>query len=126
MRTEHEWIGTQQGGLVKPFQSKLRRLREARGLSQEALAHRAQLTLGGYRKIEVGANPNGPFHLATAVQPLNGTTTFKLAKGTKGRFVVVWVTALPPAGEARFPYFFRPLLPKPTRSRICSRPPESI
>ena len=58
MRTEHEWIGTQQGGLVKPFQSKLRRLREARGLSQEALAHRAQLTLGGYRRIEVGANPN--------------------------------------------------------------------
>jgi DNA-binding XRE family transcriptional regulator len=58
MLTEHEWYGTQQGGRVQPFQSNLRRLRELRGLTQEQLAHRAELTLGGYRKIECGANSN--------------------------------------------------------------------
>ena len=56
---------------------------------------------GPSAEIEVGRNPNGPFHLVTAVQPLNGTTTFKLAKRTTGRYIVVWITALPAtAGEA--------------------------
>jgi hypothetical protein len=58
-------------------------------------------TAGSAAEIEVGNNPNGPFHLVTAVQPLNGTTAFKPAKGTRGRYVVVWVTSLPGnAGEA--------------------------
>jgi putative peptidoglycan lipid II flippase len=56
---------------------------------------------GSAAEIEVGNNPNGPFHLVTAVKPLDGTTSFKLAAGTKGRYVVVWITSLPPtAGEA--------------------------
>jgi hypothetical protein len=56
---------------------------------------------GASAEIEVGNNPNGPFHLVTAVKPLSGTTGFKLAAGTKARYVVVWVTALPSAaGEA--------------------------
>jgi hypothetical protein len=56
---------------------------------------------GSAAEIEVGRNPNGPFHLATSVHPLEGTTTFKLAHGTKGRYVVVWITSLPQsAGEA--------------------------
>jgi hypothetical protein len=56
---------------------------------------------GAAAEIEVGNNPNGPFRLVTAVKPLQGTTTFKLAAKTRGRYVVVWVTALPSeAGEA--------------------------
>lgn len=56
---------------------------------------------GAAAEIEVGNNPNGPFHLVTAVKPLTGTTNFKLAAGTKGRYVVVWITSLPAAaGEA--------------------------
>jgi hypothetical protein len=56
---------------------------------------------GAAAEIEVGNNPNGPFHLVTAVKPLEGTTNFKLAAGTKGRYVVVWITSLPSAaGEA--------------------------
>lgn len=58
VQLEHEWYGTQQGGIVLPHQSKLRRLREARGLTQEQVAHRAGMTLGGYRKVEVGVKSN--------------------------------------------------------------------
>jgi hypothetical protein len=58
-------------------------------------------TAGAAAEIEVGNNPNGPFRLVTAAQPLTGTTTFKLAKGTRGRYVVVWITSLPGGtGEA--------------------------
>ena len=46
------------GGRVQPFQSRIRQLRELRGLTQEQLAHRAGLTLGGYRNIEVGTKSN--------------------------------------------------------------------
>jgi hypothetical protein len=58
-------------------------------------------TAGSSAEIEVGRNPNGPFHLVTQAEPLTGTTIFKLAKTPIGRYVVVWVTALPGgAGEA--------------------------
>jgi hypothetical protein len=58
-------------------------------------------TAGSSAEIEVGRNPNGPFNLVTRAQPLTGTTTFKLAKRPIGRYVVVWITALPgSAGEA--------------------------
>jgi hypothetical protein len=50
---------------------------------------------GASAEIEVGSKPHGPFHRVTAVKPLNGTTRFKLAARTKGRYIVVWVTALP-------------------------------
>ena len=52
-------------------------------------------TAGASAEIEVGSNPNGPFHLVTAVKQLSGTTGFKLAARTKARYVVVWVTSLP-------------------------------
>ncbi|HZQ02688.1 MAG TPA: hypothetical protein VFA88_01575 [Gaiellaceae bacterium] len=58
-------------------------------------------TAGATAEIEVGTSPKGPFHLVTAVKPLQGTTTFKLAAGARGRYVVVWITSLPGgAGEA--------------------------
>jgi hypothetical protein len=58
-------------------------------------------TAGSSAEIEVGRNPNGPFNLVTRAQPLTGTTTFKLAKRPTGRYIVVWITALPgSAGEA--------------------------
>ena len=58
-------------------------------------------TAGAQAEIEVGKNPNGPFHLVTAAEPLTGTTVFRLAKKPVGRYVVVWITALPAsAGEA--------------------------
>ena len=58
-------------------------------------------TAGASAEIQVGRNPNGPFHLVTAVKPLTGTTVFRLAKKPIGRYVVVWITALPAsAGEA--------------------------
>jgi hypothetical protein len=58
-------------------------------------------TAGSSAEIELGRNPNGPFHLVTRARPLTGTTVFKLAKRSTGRYIVVWITALPSsAGEA--------------------------
>jgi serine/threonine kinase PknH len=58
-------------------------------------------TAGSSAEIEVGRSPTGPFHLVTRAQPLTGTTTFTLAKKPIGRYLVVWITALPAsAGEA--------------------------
>jgi hypothetical protein len=58
-------------------------------------------TAGSSAEIELGRNPNGPFRLVTRAQPLTGTTVFKLAKRSTGRYIVVWITALPSsAGEA--------------------------
>jgi hypothetical protein len=51
--------------------------------------------------IKVGDTPSGPFRTVSADRALNGTTAFALTKGAAGRYLVVWVTALPPAtGEA--------------------------
>ncbi len=56
---------------------------------------------GASARIELGDNAAGPFDPASAERPLNGTTAFPLTKGAAGRYVVVWVTAIPePAGEA--------------------------
>ncbi|HSS73294.1 MAG TPA: hypothetical protein VLK53_06970 [Gaiellaceae bacterium] len=55
-------------------------------------------TAGASAEIQVGRNPNGPFHLVTPAKPLTGTTVFRLAKKSIGRYVVVWITALPPSG----------------------------
>ena len=56
---------------------------------------------GASAEIELGNIPNGPFHPVSAVRPLNGTTAFPLRAGASGRYVVVWITALPSAtGEA--------------------------
>lgn len=56
---------------------------------------------GSRALIQVGRNPNGPFRPVSAEQSLSGATTFTLAKGSAGRYVVVWITQLPQAiGEA--------------------------
>ena len=56
---------------------------------------------GSRALIQVGRNPNGPFRSVSPEQSLSGATTFTLAKGSAGRYVVVWITQLPQAiGEA--------------------------
>jgi hypothetical protein len=54
---------------------------------------------GASAQIEVGNKPNGPFHRVTAVKLLDATTGFTLAARTKGRYIVVWVTSLPPRAD---------------------------
>jgi hypothetical protein len=56
---------------------------------------------GSSAQIQLGNNPAGPFHAVSADRPLTGTTTYKLNKGAAGRYIVIWITALPQAlGEA--------------------------
>ena len=56
---------------------------------------------GAAAEIEFGDDPTGPFRVVSPNRPLNGRTAFKLAEGAAGRYVVVWITAVPePAGEA--------------------------
>lgn len=56
---------------------------------------------GSRAQIQLGANPNGPFHAVSPARALTGSTAFALKAGSAGRYVVVWVTALPAAiGEA--------------------------
>jgi hypothetical protein len=56
---------------------------------------------GSSALIQLGVNPNGPFRPVSAERPLSGATTFTLAQGSAGRYVVVWITRLPQAiGEA--------------------------
>jgi hypothetical protein len=56
---------------------------------------------GSSAQIQLGNNPAGPFHAVSANRPLTGTTTYTLTKGAAGRYIVIWITALPQAlGEA--------------------------
>jgi hypothetical protein len=56
---------------------------------------------GSSAQIQLGNNPAGPFHAVSADRPLTGTTTYTLNKGAAGRYIVIWITALPPdLGEA--------------------------
>jgi hypothetical protein len=56
---------------------------------------------GSSAQIQLGNNPAGPFHAVSADRPLTGTTTYTLNKGAAGRYIVIWITALPQAlGEA--------------------------
>jgi len=58
-------------------------------------------SLGSSAQIQLGNNPAGPFHPVSADRPLTGTTTYTLNKGAAGRYIVIWITALPQAlGEA--------------------------
>jgi putative peptidoglycan lipid II flippase len=52
-------------------------------------------TRGSSAQIRLGNSPAGPFHAVSAARPLTGTTTYTLNKGAAGRFVVIWITALP-------------------------------
>jgi hypothetical protein len=55
---------------------------------------------GGSARIELGNSPAGPFEPKSAERQLNGVTAFPLTKGATGRYVVVWITAVPePPGE---------------------------
>jgi hypothetical protein len=56
---------------------------------------------GSSAQIQLGNNPAGPFHAVSADRPLTGTTTYTLKKGAAGRYIVIWITALPAnLGEA--------------------------
>ena len=56
---------------------------------------------GSSAQIQLGNNPAGPFHAVSANRPLTGTTTYTLNKGAAGRYIVIWITALPQdLGEA--------------------------
>jgi hypothetical protein len=49
--------------------------------------------------VRVGDRPAGPFRPAAAARPLDATTRFSLA-GKRGRYVLVWITAIPDGGAA--------------------------
>jgi hypothetical protein len=56
---------------------------------------------GSRAEIQLADVPTGPYHVVSADKPLVGTTAFPLRRGAKGRYVLVWVTALPAdTGEA--------------------------
>jgi hypothetical protein len=56
---------------------------------------------GSSAQIQLGNNPAGPFHAVSTDRPLTGTTTYTLNKGAAGRYVMIWITALPQdLGEA--------------------------
>ena len=56
---------------------------------------------GASARIELGDSATGPFDPVSVERPLNGRTAFPLTRGAAGRYVVVWVTAVPQAaGEA--------------------------
>lgn len=56
---------------------------------------------GSSARILVGPTLTGPFKPVSPVRPLNGTTNFVLTKDATGRYIVVWITAIPAAvGEA--------------------------
>lgn len=52
---------------------------------------------GSRAEIQLAERPTGPYRVASADQALEGTTTFALKRGTSGRYVLVWLTALPSA-----------------------------
>jgi hypothetical protein len=56
---------------------------------------------GSSARIELGDNAAGPFHAVSTDRPLSGTTAFALTSGAAGRYVVIWITAVPQTiGEA--------------------------
>jgi hypothetical protein len=52
---------------------------------------------GSRAEIQVADSPTGPYRVVSADQPLSKSTTFALKRGASGRYVLVWLTALPPA-----------------------------
>jgi hypothetical protein len=56
---------------------------------------------GSSAQIQLGNNRAGPFQAVSANRPLTGTTRYTLKKGAAGRYIVIWITALPrDLGEA--------------------------
>jgi hypothetical protein len=77
------------------------------GLVLDAGARRAFIRVvvrtdlpGASARIELGAGPSGPFRAVSPVRSLDGTTAFALRPPASGRYLVVWITALPAGGEA--------------------------
>ena len=57
--------------------------------------------VGSRAEIQLADQPTGPYRAASADRPLRGTTAFPLKAGASGRYILVWVTAVPSAtGEA--------------------------
>ena len=56
-------------------------------------------TPGFQARIQVGDSQAGPFRDASITRRVNGVTTFPIEDGMKGRYVVVWITELPPASQ---------------------------
>jgi serine/threonine-protein kinase len=56
-------------------------------------------TPGFQARIQVGDSETGPFHDASITRTVNGVTTFPISDGAKGRYVVVWITRLPPESQ---------------------------
>jgi hypothetical protein len=55
-------------------------------------------TDGSRAEIQIAAQPTGPYRVVSADKPLRpGTTGFPLKRGSSGRYVLVWLTALPTA-----------------------------
>ena len=50
---------------------------------------------GSRAEIQLADSPTGPYHVVSADRPLTGTTGFALKRGASGRYVLVWLTALP-------------------------------
>jgi eukaryotic-like serine/threonine-protein kinase len=51
---------------------------------------------GSRAEIQLADSPTGPYRVVTADQALGvGTTAFALKRGATGRYVLVWLTALP-------------------------------
>jgi hypothetical protein len=57
---------------------------------------------GARAEIQLADQPTGPYRVVSAGKALqSGTTAFPLKRGASGRYVLVWVTAVPTAtGEA--------------------------
>lgn len=49
--------------------------------------------------IRMGASPTGPFRRVSPNREIGEIIVFPLTKGASGRYVLVWVTALPPSQQ---------------------------
>jgi hypothetical protein len=54
---------------------------------------------GARAEIELADVPTGPYHVVSADKVLTGATSIPLKRGAAGRYVLVWVTALPPTAR---------------------------
>lgn len=54
---------------------------------------------GSRAEIQLADSPTGPYRVASADRALTGTTSFALKRGASGRYVLVWLTALPSATD---------------------------
>jgi hypothetical protein len=53
--------------------------------------------VGSRAEIQLADIPTGPYRIVSPDKPLTETTAFALKRGATGRYVLVWLTALPTA-----------------------------